>query len=263
MNNEHFPALELVGLPGAGKTTILPQLISELNSNSGLTFQSFEDFYPSALLMALNIPNIIGIKHITRRLIDEISVLTGLYSKNIHEFQMHFFQAHQCFQKFILYSANPDRREELVRAMLYYEHMFKTLQKSSTNKKLIWDGGFTQRGLSLLNPPQPDDDYSNKDITKFIASIPKPSVIVIIDSNIENILDRRQDRISKSNTASTSYYYLSRSELKEVLTNMKECLEMLVTEYSSTDTKVIPVNNNNSVSTTVDDILDNINLSEI
>jgi adenylate kinase family enzyme len=230
--------VELVGLPGAGKTT----LAKAMSARNGEVYP-IKDAYKKSVLRNIlpqtldSISRVIPLAMINRfRDYQNIPQVEDL--KKIEGYQT---KAAEVAEEF---TTDPERTV-IVKGWLNDLIIERSLVDIflSPSEIVVWDEGFLQRSASVFCPPNPSKGYTKGDIQKLTSKIPRVDIIVVLEVPIETSHNRLS---SRPRGLPDAYKDLNVETIEHRFKQIRECIEIIVSSCRGS-TSTVRIDGTNSV----------------
>lgn len=224
--------IELVGLPGAGKTTVA----NELSSSSLPNSYQLRIGYKLAICRSLCTPHLDTLSpYLPIQLVEFLAKTSGITDHETYrERHATFIQtAQECISEYTVDSQRIASVEEWVLAVVI--QYSTAMDRLSTDEFLLCDEGFLQRGVATFCPPDPQKQVTRTDVRRYLSSMPGPDLVVFLDIPIGEAISRMQSR-SEGPPASFQDDIRGRLErIQQVLNEFESAFADLGIEYIRID----------------------------
>ena len=222
MDGSDTVCIEFLGVPGAGKSGLVAEVIDELRVAGIDTVDMDEAVYaamnaetrdPLIRFLLRYLPSGVrrrSFKHLAARSQDRLLALRG-------------FLLAEPDAGIVILEALRDRRDLdphqdlafgwIVELMWSYQVAMKSEMASYSN--IVLDEGFCNRALTLFGYRFSDEDHVR--LRTYIESIPKPALVIVVTADAKRAASRATQRIR--------FEHLSDDELKEYTRDVERCVD--------------------------------------
>ena len=242
--------IELVGLPGAGKTRVAQRL--RTRPNAYVRDRAYELALERQLLSSVPEPLRRTLPGITVRGMARIS-RNDPHERSLDETDLWPFvtTARELLDH---YTEDNNRKQHVRRLVRYLVTEYLTIQAHlQAGETVFYDEGFLQRAISVFNPPEPADDISCEHVQDYVSAMPEPDVVVIVEVSTEIAEKRQRERDSGY---PDSFNEGARSVMMNHLQRTQTLLQHIEREFTATP--VFRVDNTGDLSETVSEVDDRI-----
>jgi deoxyadenosine/deoxycytidine kinase len=251
--------VELVGLPGVGKSSISKALAERITTEAELPSLTSQDAYLYAfrrhsdrmcrLLLTLA-PYVVA-----RRLLTTFQRRTIFQHEQDVEFLLnHFGLVNALFDSPAFQNMPCAERRFIVKGVLQGGSMYQSLRSlEHYDKVVVFDEGFVQASLATSSPG--DLLFDSEVSLAFLSHAPRPDLLIYLRADIDTCVRRM---LARPKGIPHRLRQLEMPRLRESLRLMDESLTAVVTALSSAGVRTVELASQQSIGKTVDTVIGGI-----
>ncbi|WP_255167394.1 AAA family ATPase [Natrononativus amylolyticus] len=230
--------VELVGLPGSGKSTLSAMVRDAAARRDEAVYDDREAYTTAVLRAYLPRPAARFGKRVPPRAVRALSRWSGWRADTQLAFQTNYPRSHERTSELITeYATSRNRYNWLVKKTLELEAHYQSAQRRlRPTESVLFDEGFVHCGLSLTCPPRPRKPVSNADLESYLEAIPLPETCLFVTAPID-VCKRRMDRREKGRPG--QYSHLADSEFDRFLERTDRTMETIRSILEETEVTVV------------------------
>ncbi len=252
-------SVELVGLPGAGKSTIAIELAKQINRGGRkLCYTSDEAFYLASKLHTDKLYRIlltISPKFISRFLAKKIHGRT-IYQgdKSVDFLLRHYGCMKTIFNGQIFNEMSYCDKHTVISGVLHAGAIYEAIcSNEAFDKVVLFDEGFIQSSLVMGSPG--DLRYDINELIQYVNYIPLPNLIIYLKSNVDTCCERM---LKREKGITKRLRKLDRQQLATSLSIMDAIIHQLIGFFAEKNVAIVEVDSGESLNDTVLAISDSI-----
>ena len=230
-------AIETIGLPGSGKSTINKLLLD----NNKIFVETTESYILKSYFKKSILLSIINSSKVKKIFINQY------YFKNSNKLLSEYMLESNDLLSFVLKSNYymSQSKTDKVFVLKWMLRLIVDFQQSKLagNKFIIFDEGFMHKTISLfVNPNQEnfiDNDLFYLEINKYLELVPVPSKLIFVDISINSAFERLKKRGFTQRTKK-----INESKILEYLSFCDKVIRYVVNFIKLKGCQVIVINNN-------------------
>lgn len=237
--------IELIGLPGSGKTTVRDRLSTTSDTN----LLSAPTAYKIALCKLICSGKFCCLcQYVPKSVMDKIQLI---YNRLVTESGAERYSEFYSVANNIImrHTQNEDRRRTATKWLQKLLREYDTISRAFLPPKtVIFDEGFLQRSLSFFCPPHPSTSPNTNHIQSYVDTMPHPDLVITLKVSTQTSYERMH---SRSSGVPSSYSDLSRDQLNQSIERMDSYIEQVSTVVQSANIPLISVENEGSLERTL------------
>ena len=257
--------VEFAGLPGAGKTTLVKELLKrnkdyhsleEIYENSiKIAFNEHKDsfsckrYFPAKLSFSLYNLGIFPDSYLPI-----MSELINLKGKMTFKYEKKYPNSFQTFDKYVReYTDDKNRILTVLNWLQILSEKYIAIETYDTLQEglILVDEGFLQRTFSIFTPPFPTKEISEKEVKEYLGKIFLPDTLVLTDASSE-ICEQRM--LKRKEGYPGKYKSLDKKQMLNRIDEMKKVSRIIKETFESQGVEVIELSTGRKVEESIKEI---------